>query len=130
MEAMITELFGHLVYAESLTYDELLDREEQLINDIETILEHAEGEHMEFNPLGDALMFQCEFTHHKLYIFRKLACDLVEVLPTGIEGRVLFLSHDLADSTLYWVKPNEWHEDKFIIPLDPPLDSKAWPKHK
>ncbi|MBQ7738107.1 MAG: hypothetical protein IJT59_00410 [Desulfovibrionaceae bacterium] len=126
MESMITELFGHLVYADSLTYDELLDTEEQLIEDLERILEQAEAEHMEFNPLGDALMFQCEFTHHKLYIFRKLACDLVQILPQGIDGRMFFLSHDLAGSTLYWVKPHEWQEENLALPLTAPSTAKSW----
>ena len=130
MESTITELFGHLVYAESLTYDELLDTEEQLIHDLEFILADAEAAHLEFNPLGDALMFQCEFSHHKLYIFRKLACDLVKILPPGIDGRMLFVAHNLSASTIYWVKPNAWQEDALPIPLGAPDGVRSWPSEQ
>ncbi|MBQ7586157.1 MAG: hypothetical protein IJU40_07935 [Desulfovibrionaceae bacterium] len=126
MDLLNTELFGHLVYSESFTYDELLDTEERLMQDIEYLLDRAEAEHMEFNPLGDALMFQCEFTHNKLYIFRKLACELVKVLPQGITGRLLYLSHNLGFQALYWLKPREWQEQITKFSLDPPEGLRSW----
>ena len=126
MDTTSTELFGHLIYAETLTYDELLDAEEYLIQDIELLLERAGAEHIDFFPLGDALTFQCEFAKYRRYIFRKIACDIVEILPAGITGRIFCLSHALEISTLYWVRPKEWQEANITIPEFPPDGLKIW----
>lgn len=126
METKSAELFGHLLYAESLTYDELLDAEERIIQDIEFLLERAGAEHIDFFPLGDALTFQCAFAKYKQYVFRKIACDLVEILPKGISGRIYGLAHTLENAVLYWVQPNIWQEASITFPVEAPKYVKVW----
>ena len=126
MDTSSSELFGHLVYAESLTYEQLLDIEERITQDIESILESAEADHVDFTPIGDALFFQCSFSAYKQYIFRKIACDLVQILPAGISGRLFCLSHTLGYYSLYYVQPAEWRENRVMIPDVPSTDLKHW----
>lgn len=126
MEHISSEIFGHFVYDESLTYEELLHVEDNFISSIENLLLRAEAEHIDFMPLGDALMFQCDFTGHKLYIFRKLACELATLLPDKISGRMCCLSHDLEACHLYWLRPNEWQEQSIAMPQIAPQDLKTW----
>ena len=71
-----TEIFGAFEYDESMTYEELLSVEDRFIDELEQLLQDAGTEHLEFSPLGDALMFQCAYAGYKLYIFRKLAQDI------------------------------------------------------
>ncbi|MBQ9536966.1 MAG: hypothetical protein IJU79_04150 [Desulfovibrionaceae bacterium] len=126
MDLTPSELFGHLVYADSFTYQELLATEEHLIEELDDLLVRAEAQHLEFNPSGDALLFQGEFTHYKLYIFRKLACELAQMLPDKISGRLLFLSHDLEQSAFYWVQSKAWQEHRVQYPMQAPANLKSW----
>ena len=103
MDKTSSEIFGNFVYDESLTYDELLHTEETLTSAIEDLLKRAGAEHVDFTPMGDSLMLQCSCQGHKIYIFRKLACELAEILPQKISGRICCLSHGLDTCHVYWL---------------------------
>ncbi|MBO5491309.1 MAG: hypothetical protein J5960_07820, partial [Desulfovibrio sp.] len=68
MDKNRSELFGHFSYADSLTYEALLAAEETLIGEMESLLQRAGAEHLDFTPLGDALMLECVFEEHRLYV--------------------------------------------------------------
>ncbi len=126
MDQTSSEIFGHFLYDESLTYDELLHTEETLTSAIEDLLKRAGAEHVDFTPMGDSLMLQCCCQGHKVYIFRKLACELSEILPPNITGRICCLSHALETCHIYWLRKNAWQEISHPIPLTPPEGAKAW----
>ena len=126
MDTTSSEILGHFVYDESLTYDELLLTEEHLIKDFEDLLDIAGAEHIDFTPMGDALMLQCSFVGHKVYIFRKLTCKVAEILPQEISGRLVCLSHTLNTCHVYWLHRNEWFEQTIEIPIIPSEDLKHW----
>ena len=91
MDKNRSEVFGQFSYDESLTYEELLDVESTLIADLEALLLRAGATHLDFTPLGDALMCQCAFEAHKLYVYRKIAQEAAALLPRGVTGRLLCL---------------------------------------
>ncbi len=115
-----TEIFGAFEYDESMTYEELLSVEDRFIDELERLLQDAGTEHLEFSPLGDALMFQCAYAGYKLYIFRKLAQEVAAVLPGGISGRIVCLAHNLVDQRIFWLKRGEWCEESRSIPRAAP----------
>ena len=96
MDKNRSEVFGQFSYDESLTYEELLDVESTLIADLEALLMRAGATHLDFTPLGDALMCQCAFEAHKLYVYRKIAQEAAALLPRGVTGRLLCLDKSLA----------------------------------
>ncbi len=126
MDKTSSEIFCHFVYDESLTYDELLKLEDRFIQEIGDLLERAEAENIDFTPLGDSLMVQCCFNGHKVYIFRKIACDLAESLPHTISGKLVCLSHSLDACHIYWLHSKKWEEQTLPIPLLPPEGIKMW----
>ena len=89
MDKNRSEIFGQFSYDESLTYEELLDVENTLTADLEALLQRAGAAHLDFTPLGDALMCQCAFETHKLYVYRKIAQEAAALLPRGVTGRLL-----------------------------------------
>ncbi|MCR5563140.1 MAG: hypothetical protein K6F46_07200 [Desulfovibrio sp.] len=121
-----TEIFGAFEYDESMTYEELLSVEDRFIEDLGRLLQDACTEHVEFSPLGDALMFQCAFAGHKLYIFRKLAQEVAAVLPSGISGRIVCLAHNLVDQRIFWLTRGEWREESRAIPREGPEELRVW----
>ncbi|MBR3664899.1 MAG: hypothetical protein IKN64_09665 [Desulfovibrio sp.] len=126
MDKTSSEIFGNFVYDESLTYDELLHTEETLTSAIEDLLKRAGAEHVDFTPMGDSLMLQCSCQGHKIYIFRKLACELAEILPQKISGRICCLSHGLDTCHVYWLHKNAWQEVSLVIPQTPLKGAKEW----
>ncbi len=125
-----SELLGHFIYDDTLTYDELLQIEEQLIKDFEYILTAAGAVHIDFTPLGDAIMFQCQCIGHKIYIFRKLACEFSKIIPDKVKGRIFCISHSLHSCHLYWIRPNKWHEQGVSIPQKAPDGLKYWQRNE
>lgn len=126
MDKTSCEIFGHFIYDDSLTYDELLSLEEQFMGEIEDLLERAEAVNIDFTPLGDSLMVQCSFNGHKVYIFRKIACDLAESLPGTISGKLVCITHSLDACHIYWLHSKKWEEQTLSIPVAPPEGLKKW----
>ena len=117
------ELFAQFVYADSLTYEELLSAEGALMAHLETILANAGGEHLDFTPLGDMLGCQCVFEFCDLAKFREVASRIAAILPAGITGRLLCLDKSLAGLNLFWLQRGNWQETLWQVPLSAPADA-------
>ncbi|SDF99729.1 hypothetical protein [Desulfovibrio legallii] len=126
MDKNRSELFGRFSYDESLSYEALLDAEEQLTGRLEALLQRAGAAHLDFTPLGDALMFQCAFAEHKPYVYRKIALETAALLPQGVRGRLLCLHKDFSALHLYWLEPGQWQEEARDLPECPPTGLKIW----
>ncbi|WP_417292536.1 hypothetical protein [Desulfovibrio porci] len=126
MDKNRSEIFGQFSYDESLTYEELLDVENTLTADLEALLQRAGAAHLDFTPLGDALMCQCAFETHKLYVYRKIAQEAAALLPRGVTGRLLCVDKSLAALHVYWIQPGQWEEEERPVPVDPPQGLKTW----
>ena len=117
------ELFAQFVYADSLTYEELLSAEGALMARLEEILADAGAEHLDFTPLGDMLGCQCVFELCDLEKFRGVAAGIAAILPQGITGRLLCLDKSLAGLHLFWLRQRTWQEALWTIPLSAPPDT-------
>ena len=126
MDKNRSELFAHFSYDDSLTYEALLEVEEELTRDVELLLQRAGAAHLDFTPLGDALMFQCVFESHKLYVYRKIALEIAASLPQGVHGRLLCLDKNFDSMHVFWLRKGEWQEEERPVPLDPPGHLKTW----
>ena len=122
MENTPNELYAQLSYGEQLTYEELLEVEEQLIGDLQELLERADAMHLDFMQQGDCLLLQCLFSAPKRYIFRKIAMHIAGILPDHVSGRLFFLDKTLETVHLYWLEPGRWREYIKEIPSLAPED--------
>lgn len=114
------EIFGELTYSEHLTYEELLDRERVLLEQLDGIFLDAGAAHLDFTPHGDLLMLQCAFEYRNLEIMRDIAQEVAAVLPDGIRGRIFCLEKNLAYGHMFWVAPLQWQEREFELPFRAP----------
>ena len=121
------EVFARFTYADSLTYEELLEAEAALMARLEALLQDAGGEHLDFTPLGDMLRCQCAFESVDLETFRGIAARVAAILPEGITGRLLALDKSLAGMHLFWVQRGVWQEAEWPVPASAPADA---PRHE
>ncbi|MDY0260094.1 MAG: hypothetical protein RBR41_10580 [Desulfovibrio sp.] len=126
MDKNRSELFGHFSYDDDLTYEDLLEVEEALTAAMTNLLLRAGASHLDFTPQGDALMFQCVFEAHKLYIYRKIAFETATLLPEGVRGRLLCLDKDFNSLHIYWLRTGQWQEEERSVPFEPPQGLKTW----
>lgn len=117
------EFFSQFVYADSLTYEELLSAEATLMARLEEILATAGAEHLDFSPLGDMLGCQCVFELWDLAKFREVASRIAAILPSGITGRLLCLEKSLAGLQLFWLQKGSWQEAWWPVPVEAPADA-------
>lgn len=119
------ELFAQFVYADSLTYEDLLDAEAALMARVEALLQEAGGEHLDFTPLGDMLRCQCAFESVDPENFRRIAAQVAALLPEGITGRLLALDKSLAGMHLFWARKGVWQEAEWPVPVTAPPDAAS-----
>lgn len=117
------EVFARFTYADSLTYEELLDAEAALMARLEELLQGAGGEHLDFTPLGDMLRCQCAFETVDLENCRRIAAQVAAILPEGITGRLLALDKSLAGMHLFWLQKGAWEEAEWPVPATAPADA-------
>lgn len=127
MDKYNTEIFGEFTYPESMTYESLLESESMLLENLDSIMLDGGAEHLDFNPLGDILMFQCAFVTQNLEILRDITDEIASLLPKGVKGKLLCLEKNLTSYHLFWVERGQWQEYEYKIPN---LGPEAAPLHK
>lgn len=127
MDKYRSEMFGEFTYSQSLTYEELIAGESELIENLEAVFKDSGGEHIDFTPLGDLLMTQCAFEVQNLEIFRDIAQEIAYFIPKEITARLMCLQKNLKSYHLFWVKSGEWQEKEYKLQVSGPEDA---PVHK
>lgn len=122
-----SEIFAEFTYGESLTYEELLQHENMLIEQLDLLFKEGGAEHLDFTPQGDLLMLQCAFEIRNLEILRDISREIAVILPKGIRGRMLCLEKDLTLVHIFWIDKGQWQEKEYVLPKKGPEDA---PIHK
>lgn len=125
MDKYRSEMFGEFTYSQSLTYEELIAGESELIENLEGVFKDSGGEHVDFTPLGDLLMTQCAFEVQNLEIFRDIAQEIAYFLPAEISARLMCLQKNLKSYHLFWIKRGEWQEKEYRLQITGPDDAPA-----
>jgi hypothetical protein len=115
----MTELFAQILYSSSLSYHDLLDREEELKAFLGLLVETHNGEYLHFEAQGDALQVQCVFPEYGEDFFHTLCDSLAGKAKGEVEARLLFVSKDLSFLHLYIVSEGRWRESFLRLPLGP-----------
>jgi hypothetical protein len=125
MARYMTELFAHILYSPSLSYHDLLEREEELKTFWGLLAEMRGGEYLHFEAQGDALLVQCVFPAYGEDLFHALCDALAGRMNGDMEARLLFVSKDLSLLHLYVVSRGRWRESLLRLPLGPIGDALA-----
>lgn len=110
------EMFGHFVYGEQLTYQELLNREAMLTRDTQEMLHDFQAAHIHYTPMGDELLLQCVFKRYDEELFQEICDSLHPLLCQAVQGRVLFVDKHLNSLHVYSLTEQGWHEASLHIP--------------
>ena len=118
------ELFGHFIFAEELSYAELLEKETQLKEDLSGLFARTGFAHMHFTSTGDFLLMQGATADHDQDLFHEVCGAVSGLLDAGVEARLLFVDRFL-DSVFFYVLNNTTWRETF---LEWPLPREALPK--
>lgn len=112
----LCEMFAHFEYGEQLTYQELLDREDLLTRDTQSLWEQFQAAHINYTPMGDALMVQCVFRRYDPQLFHDICDTLHPLLCQNVTGRLLFVDKCLNSLHVYSLTEQGWSEAPLRIP--------------
>ena len=111
------ELFGHFIFAEELSYADLLAKETQLKEDLAGLFSRAGFAHMHFTPIGDFLLMQGVAAEYDQDVFQEVCEAVSRLLDEGVAARLLFVDRFL-DSVYFYVLNNKvWREAFLEWPL-------------
>lgn len=127
MDKNQSEIFCEFTYPESMTYEDLIEYEKLLIDNLDSLFRDSGAEHLDFTPLGDILMMQCAFEIRNLELLRDVAGEIALILPKGMSGRIFCLEKNLVSCHIFWIKKGQWQEKEYQLPVAAPEDA---PVHK
>ncbi len=110
------ELFGIVQYSQELSYDELYEVENDLIEKIQEVLEDNQADHLDFWGDGDCLQFQCAFAEYDAQTLNTVFNDMAEVLADNLKGRVFCFDKHLEEVCVVRLQPGKWQQACRKIP--------------
>ena len=131
------ELFGHFIFAEELSYAEMLEQEAQLKEELSGLFAQAGFAHMHFTSTGDFLLVQGMAVEHNQDLFLEVCEAVSQLMDESVEGRLLFVDRFLSSVYFYVLNNETWRETFLEWPLpkevlskglvlpDPPLPASA-----
>lgn len=117
MPKLRCEFFGRFVFAEELSYAELLEREGRLKDELSAFFVQAGFVHMHFASAGDFLLMQGMTAEYDSAVFRELCEEISRLLDEGVEGRFLFVDRFLDAMHCFVLHRGTWQEVHLEWPL-------------
>ncbi len=116
MPRMQCEVFGSVIYPESLSYQELLSLEEELLADLNAALAECGAQFGGFFQDGDFLRITCAFPGMDVARNRDFALRLQACLPPGLALNLLFVDKNLGRLCLYSSDGESMREQDIALP--------------
>ncbi|MDR2893392.1 MAG: hypothetical protein LBV80_09985 [Deltaproteobacteria bacterium] len=117
-----TELFGQLVYAPEISYEDLLPLEEKLIAAVSEKLEAAKAKFVNFESEGDRTFFQCVFNEFGEEFFASLAAQIKKDMDARCECKLFFVDKELVAAYFYAINKGKLKVGKMPLPAAGPID--------
>jgi hypothetical protein len=111
------ELFGRFVFAEELSYAELLEKEAQLKGTLSAFLAGAGFVHLHFTSTGDFLLMQGMTAEHDHDVFQEVCEAASRILDEGVAGRLLFVDRLLDAVHFSVLRKGTWQASSLDWPL-------------
>jgi hypothetical protein len=127
------EFFGHCIFAEELSYAELLEKETQLKGELSGLFAQAGFAHTHFTSTGDFLLVQGVAAEYDQDLFQEICEAVSQLLDEDVEARLLFVDRFLNSVYFFALNNETWREtflewplpkdvlSKGMAPPDPPL---------
>jgi len=131
------ELFGHYIFAEELSYADLLEKEAKLKEELSGLFAQAGFVHLHFTSAGDFLLMQGVAAEHDQDLFQEVCEAVSQLLDENVEARLLFVDRFLDSVCFYALNNETWREtflewplpkdvlSKGIAPPEPPLPAST-----
>jgi len=110
------EMFANLIYGETLTYEELINREQSLMVELTAYLQNIGASHIDFQPLGDALYIQCVFAEQDARNFEEVADAVARLSGQHMEGRLIFFGRDLGRIYCFFLADESVQSGRLNLP--------------
>jgi hypothetical protein len=110
------EMFGNMTYGEEMTYEELIEHEQNLIAGMSDFLSEMGASHIDFRPLGDALYVQCVFDDQDARNFEDVCEAAARLAGDHMEGRLLFFGRDLRRLYCFFMADGAWQGGRLNMP--------------
>ncbi len=104
------EVFGVIRYSLEISYHELYEVEEELIQQLTDAFGSFNAQHLDFWGYGDFLQLQCELADYETPLFTDICDDLVSLLPEDVAGQLLFVDKRLTSCAAYFLSKEGWRE--------------------
>lgn len=109
-------MFGHIVYDDKLTYQELLDTEAHVSAVMLRALEECGAQHIDFTPQADSLLMECVFPDLDRDHNRALCDMVIRQLGPGVLARFLFVDRQMDSAVFYFLGRGKWQEQALSVP--------------
>lgn len=117
-----TELFGQVIYAGEISYDDLLMLESDIKSFITGSLEAAGGEFLSFESEGDRTFFQCAFQACDGETTEGLAKTFAARMNKNLESKLMFVDRLLNRHVFYAINHRKVQEKLMALPEAGPID--------
>lgn len=109
-------MFGHVLYEDGFSYQELLDAEDRIRTLLLDALSLCGAAHVDFDSEADATLVECAFPEISREDSRDFCETVVHKLGPGISARFLFMDRELSSLFCYFLGRGKWEEQAFTIP--------------
>ena len=109
-------MFGHVLYEDGFSYQELLDAEERIRALLQEALSLCGASHVDCDSEADATLVECVFPDLDRELARDFCETIVRRLGSGVSARFLFLDRELSSLRCCFLGRGKWEEQAFSIP--------------
>lgn len=109
-------MFGHILYDDKLTYQELLATEAHVTAVMLRALEECGAQHIDFTPQADSLLMECVFPDLDRDNNRALCDMVIRQLGPGVLARFLFVDRQMDSTVFYFLGRGKWQEQALSVP--------------
>lgn len=109
-------MFGHIVYDDKLTYQELLDTEARVTAIMQAALEECGAQHIDFTPQADSLLMECLFPEMDRANNQTLCDTIIRQLGPGVLARFAFMDRQMDSVAFYFLGRGKWQEQVLSVP--------------
>ncbi|MDL2314327.1 hypothetical protein LJC36_05040 [Desulfovibrio sp. OttesenSCG-928-C14] len=118
-----TELFGQLVYAPEISYEDLISLEEENKVKVNGKLEAFQAQFIHFESEGDRTYFQCVFQGDDPEDFLKISSAFVDVATGMVECKILFVIKTLSAVHFFTISQGKLSQKRANLPPAGPIDA-------
>lgn len=109
-------MFGHILYDDKLTWQELIETEARVTRLMQSALEEVGARHIDFIAQGDALLVECVFPEVNRETNQALCNAVIRDLGASVLARFMFVDRQMDSTVFYFLGRGKWQEQALSVP--------------